>query len=168
VHEGGSRPEGSSRPSTAGGSGGRESAVTPPATPTAAAASPGAGAGAGAASTAAAAATASTGTGTSAGSRSYNSGFAQAARDRDERRDERGGYEDSGTEGNGVSREDTSDGNNFNDGEGGVPGIDGGASGNVASGQRQGSSRGSRLTRQIVERRERDSRREGKWERKQT
>ncbi|CAM6088777.1 unnamed protein product [Calypogeia fissa] len=164
VQEGSSRSSGAAAAAAGGGgsgSGGRESGATPPATPTSAAGNPGGGS---SSAPAAATSTATATAGPSASSRSHNSGFPQAGRDRDER----GGYEDSGTEGNGVSRGETGDGSNFGDGDGGGSGVDGGSSGHIASSQRQGSTRSSRLPRQIVERRERDSRREGKWERKQT
>lgn len=81
-------------------------------------------------------------------------------RDRD-RSDERG-YEE--VEGNGTTR-DIGEGSSFNDGDGALS-IDGGPSGNAGSSHRQGP-RSSRL-RPNVERRERDVRREGKWERKQS
>ncbi|KAG6557533.1 hypothetical protein Mapa_000807 [Marchantia paleacea] len=140
--DGGTTP----RPSAAGGGAMRESGTTPPATPTAAAGTPTAGGG---------------------NSRSsYNSGgFAQGGRDRDDR----GGYEESTAEGNGARGEMGGDGNsNFGDVEGGGSGLEAGSAGNLASGHRQSGSRTTRPTRQIVERRERDGRREGKWERKQT
>ncbi|KAL2610037.1 hypothetical protein R1flu_028610 [Riccia fluitans] len=135
--------DGGTTPRPSAGSGGlplREAGTTPPATPTA---------------------------GGGSSRSSYSSGvFAQGGRD------DRGGYEDLSAEGNGAGRgggEIAGDGSSsFGDGEGGGSGLEAGSAGNLASGHRQSGQRTTRPTRQIVERRERDGRREGKWERKQT
>ncbi|KAL3678453.1 hypothetical protein R1sor_021409 [Riccia sorocarpa] len=137
--DGGTTP----RPNTAGSGGGpplREAGTTPPATPTA---------------------------GGGSNRSSYSSGvFAPGGRD------DRGGYDDSAVEGNGSGRgggEISGDGGaNFGDGEGGGSGLEAGSGGNLGVGHRQSGQRTNRPTRPIVERRERDGRREGKWERKQT
>jgi hypothetical protein len=124
---------------------GRETATTPPATPTA-------GAPAISASTPL----------TASANTSSSRGYGDRDRDRD-RSDERGGFEDSG-DGNGVMPRDATEGTAFNDD--GVAGIEGSSAGSAGTSHRQGPR--SARPRQVVERRERDGRREGKWERKQT
>ena len=145
--------EGPSRPNTETG------ATTPPATPTAATA----------AATHTVTAPAPTPTLNATNPRMYSgnsSGLGREnVRDRDrDRSNERGPYEDTGEVNGAPSRDPATDVGNFN--EEGVSGMDGGNAGALGSGHRQGP-RSSR-PRAVVERRERDGRREGKWERKQT
>lgn len=154
--------EGAARASS--DSGARENATTPPATPTAATTNVSS---ASASTTTASANTSSSRVygGPSSGLGRENARDRERERERDrdrDRSDERGGFEDLG-EGNGVSRE-TGDGAALNDD--GVSGVEGSTAGTVGSSHRQGPR--SARPRQIVERRERDGRREGKWERKQT
>lgn len=95
-----------------------------------------------------------------AGSRSFSGQLPTILQQRD-RSDERGmGYEDSHSLEGGR---DSGDGSSIGDPElaSGLDGLTGG----YGSGTRHGS-RGSSKSRQVVERRERDGRREGKWERK--
>ncbi|KAG0598738.1 hypothetical protein M758_12G097000 [Ceratodon purpureus] len=131
--------------------GARETATTPPATPTAGA-------------PATSVSTPPTATSNTSSSRGYAAHERDRDRDRDrDRSDERGGFEDSG-DANGAMPRDATEGTGLNDD--GVPGVEGSSAGSAGTGHRQGPR--SARPRQIVERRERDGRREGKWERKQT
>lgn len=87
-----------------------------------------------------------------AGSRPFSGNLPTILQSRERTSDERGtGYEDNAAEGS----RDSGDTGSIGDPEFDGPG----------SGARHGT-RGSKSSRQVVERRERDGRREGKWERK--